>query len=624
MDGAKTATGGWVTFVWSKKPGRGSDFIPTLHLLNAVCDISQLCCHFWAGVQCLFPAQYLPGSPVFGGLVFGTWLNGAFYMNFFVVHRFLFIFMPFRVDFIITRLVTQLFTAATLIFLFLYMCMSTTVLFISYSATALSWAIDWRHSWEPGYRFLFFINELSNYLYVYFNLPFYLAIGGMVVYRKRLHKSQMKARDLYLIMQMLISWLLSVVCWFLWEVFYDQNEQDLPKYLKNSVAWMLWNGFKPLSTLITLGKAGLELIIAFETDFWEEKDLKALEETHTVIRMKPEPCPCLEKNELDFMDPPIREEKWRWFPLACAIITIFYAVLKTYEENDHQKQLLNIAGILLLFIIAWGKKLGWGPDIVPTLHLLNAICDIFQLLGHFWGGFQSFFPSEGFSCSRFFGGLVYGGWFNRTYFVVHRFVYIFLPFKADRILTPIVGQIFVLFSAALFLIHMGCSLTLYTVAFNVTQMSWAANRNASIGYGIIAFLNEASNYALVYFNLPFYVASQHKFPLKAMEIYIILQMLVSWLLAVLCWVVWELFYNPLDSAQTKYFKNTLCWMIWNGFKPTSTLLTLLIRPNLIKPETTVRTVTVTNSSQRKLPIAVVQPKIIQSKTGPRESRNAQQ
>ncbi|CAJ0570016.1 unnamed protein product, partial [Mesorhabditis spiculigera] len=221
-------------FVWSKRPGWGSDFIPTLHLLNAVCDISQLCCHFWAGVQCLFPAQYLPGSPVFGGLVFGTWLNGAFYMNFFVVHRFLFIFMPFRVDFIITRLVTQLFTAATLIFLFLYMCMSTTVLFISYSATALSWAIDWRHSWEPGYRFLFFINELSNYLY-------------------RLHKSQMKARDLYLIMQMLISWLLSVVCWFLWEVFYDQNEQDFPKYLKNSVAWMLWNGYKPLSTLITLG-----------------------------------------------------------------------------------------------------------------------------------------------------------------------------------------------------------------------------------------------------------------------------------------------------------------------------------------------------------------------------------
>ncbi|CAJ0564314.1 unnamed protein product, partial [Mesorhabditis spiculigera] len=84
------------------------------------------------------------------------------------------------------------------------------------------------------------------------------------------------------------------------------------------------------------------------------KDLQDLSWNKTVVRLRPERCPCDELHEGDFKGPPILKEPWRWLPLLCAVISICWTCRLTVNAEEMEKLLLNLWGSVLLLLLAVG------------------------------------------------------------------------------------------------------------------------------------------------------------------------------------------------------------------------------------------------------------------------------
>ncbi|CAJ0579502.1 unnamed protein product, partial [Mesorhabditis spiculigera] len=66
--------------------------------------------------------------------------------------------------------------------------------------------------------------------------------------------------------------------------------------------------------------------------------------------------------------------------------------------------MLSVGGICLqiwYIKFLYARRPGWGRDIVLTLHLLSAFCDIVQLSAHGFAGLQMFFPEAPLPYSRY-------------------------------------------------------------------------------------------------------------------------------------------------------------------------------------------------------------------------------
>ncbi|CAJ0564326.1 unnamed protein product, partial [Mesorhabditis spiculigera] len=103
-------------------------------------------------------------------------------------------------------------------------------------------------------------------------------------------------------------------------------------------------------------KANRQAAVIFEIDgITNKRGLEALEAKHIVVRFKPEAPPFVFRSDDDFVEPPIRVEKWRWFPFVVTVLTLRFAILRAIDEHDLGKRLVYIWGILLLLPIAWGE-----------------------------------------------------------------------------------------------------------------------------------------------------------------------------------------------------------------------------------------------------------------------------
>ncbi|CAJ0560195.1 unnamed protein product, partial [Mesorhabditis spiculigera] len=575
----------YIKFLYARRPGWGRDIVLTLHLLSAFCDIVQLSAHGFAGLQMFFPEAPLPYSRFFGGLIIGGWINGTLYMNYFVLHRFLFVYLPFTADQILTPLVNKIYIVFTFMCFLLHMGCSVSIYNVTYNATQILWKVA--NTDKGGYEKLILeINEYSNYVFAFFCLPFYVAIIGMVLYRKKRMRAALKSRDIYIICQMMLSWALGMLCWIVWEIWTPKTDPPVVAYLKKSLSWIGWNCYKPLSTLITLSIKPSWVTGGANTNN------PARGPNFTLANFRAE-CHRAWDNSEEFrlsakipMDDP-----------ATVATTVSPTVIPEYAIFgciEFAVAAFFIGLQLWYFRYLLSKKPDWGKGVVVILFLLTAVCDVFQLIAHCYVALAMIFPVTLEPYCGYFGSLLLCGWMNAafymSFFVVNRFVHVYFPFQASRILQPWTAKLFVALSAVLFGFILYSTVFLLTVVRRQKDWKWSIDltrpENRDNPYAVA--IKAVANYMPTFFDLPFYVAliimiiwRRQRAPrdfLRPREILVILQMLCSWLLRLGIWSSWHIFVSRSDPAVIKFLGKDMLWLVWNGFKPASTILMLWLKP----------------------------------------------
>ncbi|CAJ0558763.1 unnamed protein product, partial [Mesorhabditis spiculigera] len=108
------------------------------------------------------------------------------------------------------------------------------------------------------------INAISNYLLVFFNLPFVSVIAYLLVIKKWRFR---KPRDNFILVELLIFWLFAVATWALWTFMPQNGSRNAAatyglRYVCNVLLWMLWNVLKPAAALSRSAYRKIERLLA--------------------------------------------------------------------------------------------------------------------------------------------------------------------------------------------------------------------------------------------------------------------------------------------------------------------------------------------------------------------------